>query len=190
MNGQQYVEERFGFKAKGEFRCKGWFEVPLTVVGLALVIPGALGIFDFLFNHTFGGGRPAIPFVIVAWAMFCWWIVRIAHTGVTYRYEADDKEFRIYEPKGHTEILYYPDITSVGYDPMYYLNGKVRGYVVTITTKYRILTYSYIFSGNRLYKTPEGSPFYIIEERAGLVKGIVPEGGAVRSGEESHGERY
>ena len=188
MNMESFVEERFGFRARGEFRCRGWFEVPLTALALAILLPGAFGIFSFLYYNTMGGGFTAIPLFIAVWGVFCWWLVRIAHTGVTYRYEADDKEFRIYEPKNHTEILYYNDVTAVNYDPLFYLNTKLRGYKVTITTKYRTLTYSYIFNGNRLYKKPEGTPFFILEERAGLVKDYVPEGGAVRSGKENHGK--
>lgn len=188
MTGRQYVEERFGFKARGEFRCKGWFEIPLTAVGLGIALPGAFGIFNFLYYNTMGGGFAAIPLLIAVWGVFCWWIVRIAHTGVTYRYEADDKEFRIYEPGNHTEILYFTDVTAVDYNPLYYLNGKLRGYKVTIATKYRSLTYEYIFTGNRIFTTPEGSPFYIIEERAGLVSGVIQDGEAVRSGEENYGK--
>lgn len=188
MNMAGYVEERFGFRAKGEYRCKGWFELPLTVLALVILLPGALGIFNFLYYRTMGGGFAAIPLLIAVWGMLCWWLVRIAHSGVTYRYEADDKEFRIYEPKNHTEILYYNDVTGVKYDPLYYLNGKIRGYKVTISTKYRALSYNYIFNGHKLFTNPEGTPFFIIEERAGLVNNYVPEGGAVRSGKESHGK--
>lgn len=189
MTGQEAFEERFGFKAKGEFRCIAWFEIPLTVVGLAILVPIGIIIFRFLVDPytTFGGGLTAVPVALAVWAIFCWWIVRIGHTGVTYRYEADDKEFRIFEPGNRSEVFYYSDVMSADYQPIYYLNRKIRGYKVTITTRYRTKTYKYIFSNNKLNKDPEGSPFFILEQRSGLVHGIVPEGGAVRSGEEQHG---
>lgn len=188
MTGEQSFEERFGFKAKGEFRCKGWFEIPLTVFGLAIIVPGGLAIFQFLADpfKTFGGGLPAVPFALAVWALFCWWIVRIAHTGVTYRYDADEKEYRITDPKRNVVTFYYADIVSVDYKPLYYIHRKLRGYRVTINTKYRAFSYNYIFSNRKVHTKPEDTPFFIIEQRAGLAKGFIREGGAVRTGEDNN----
>lgn len=183
MTGQEAFEERFGFKARGEFRCDGWFKIPITAIGLGILLPGAILIFKFLADPytTFGGGLTVVPLALAVWGIFCWWIVRIAHTGVTYRYEADEKEFRIINPDKHSDVFYYPDVVSVDYKPIYYINRKIRGYRVTITTKYLSKKYDYIFSDNRLIKTPQGSPFFILEQRSGLADGYVEEGGATRT---------
>lgn len=183
MTGQEAFEERFGFKARGEFRCRAFFEIPLTVIGLGILIPVSVLIIKFLTDPytTFGGGLTAVPLALAVWGIFCWWIVRIAHTGVTYRYEADEKEFRIITPDKHSDVFYYPDVVSVDYKPIYYINRKIRGYRVTVTTKYLSKKYDYIFSDNRLIKTPQGSPFFILEQRSGLADGYVEEGGATRT---------
>ena len=120
MTGQQSFEERFGFMARGQFRCIGWFEKPLTVLGLLLLLVGGVLITVLFANpyFAFGGSFGALPFVLAAWFILCWWIVRIAHTGVTCRYEANDSEFRITDNRQHTEIFYYPDIMGVDYKPI------------------------------------------------------------------------
>ena len=179
MTGQEAFEERFGFKARGEFRCTGWFEIPMTILGIILAIPGLFFVL-FLFNYQLLGFLGILVFVPV-WAILCWWLIRIGHIGVTYHYEADEKEFRIINPDKHSDVFYYPDVVSVDYKPIYYINRKIRGYRVTVTTKYLSKKYDYIFSDNRLIKTPQGSPFFILEQRSGLADGYVEEGGATRT---------
>lgn len=178
MTGEQDFEERFGFKARGEFRCQGWFEIPVTILGLLMIIPGYF-VAKYLMSYALLGVLGLLVFIPV-WGIIMWWIVRVGHTGVTYRYEADDNEFRITAPK-NTETLYYKDIAAVNYKPKYFLNRKIRGYKVTISTRYRSLVYKYIFPGGKVNQSPENTPFFILEKRAGLVQGVIPEGGAGRT---------
>ncbi|MBP0983592.1 MAG: hypothetical protein J6A19_07690 [Oscillospiraceae bacterium] len=52
MTGQEAFEERFGFKARGEFRCDGWFKIPITAIGLGILLPGAILIFKAIPHKT------------------------------------------------------------------------------------------------------------------------------------------
>lgn len=174
MTGREAFEERFGFKARGEFRVRGWFEVPLTMVGLIMLVIGPPAILNKMADpdFAFGGTFAAVPLALLIWAVFWWWIVRIAHSGVTCRYEADEKEFRITSvgKKPKREVLYYTDVTAVEYKPLHHLNRRLRGYRVTITTKYRKIVYDYVFGRKKLFTEPKDTPFRIIEEQAGLVR--------------------
>lgn len=174
MNGREAFEERFGFKAKGEFRVRGRFELPLTVTALFFIPYGEFFIVYTMANpwFAFGGSFGALPFAMALWALLCWWIVRIAHIGVICRYEGDDNEFRITDQHKHTEIFYYPDVTSVEYQPIMYINKKIRGYKVTIHTKYRSVSYQFIASGKQPIRGPEDTPFFVLEQHCGLVRDI------------------
>lgn len=170
MTGREAFEERFGFRAKGEFRVRGLFEIPLTIVALLLMVGGSAVLIIVMANPetAFGGTFGALPFAVAIWVMLCWWLVRIAHSGVTCRYEGDDKEFRITDNRKHTEIFYYPDVTGVDYKPIKYLNKRQRGYIVTIHTKYRAVKYEYIASGRQRVNSPEDTPFFLLEQHCGL----------------------
>lgn len=174
MNGREAFEERFGFRAKGQFRVRGWFEIPLTATGIASIPAGEFLIIRTMANPNFalGGSFGALPFVMAAWALFCWWIVRIAHTGATCHYDGNDDEFRITDQNKHTEIFYYQDITGIDYVPIKYLNKKTRGFKVTINTKYRKVTYQFIASGKQRVNEPEDTPFFVLEQHCGLTRDI------------------
>lgn len=167
MTGQEAFDERFGFKVRGEFRVRGWFELPLTAAALILLVVGGFFIFRRMADPYFalGASFGAVPFVLAAWALLCWWLVRIAHTGVTCRYEGDDQEFRITDQHGHTETLYYSDISGVDFRPIRYINRRLRGYVVTVRTKYRSLRYQFIATGHQRINAPEDTPFFVLEQR-------------------------
>lgn len=172
MTGREAFEERFGFRAKGEFRVRAWFEIPLTIAGIASLIIGEFIIITTMRDpyFAFGGSFGALPFVGAAWVIFCWWIVRIAHIGSVCRFTGDDNEFRITDPNGHVEIFYYPDITGIDYTPIRYITKKLRGYKVTINTKYRSVVYQYIAYGKQRILSPNDTPFYVLEQHCGLVK--------------------
>lgn len=174
MNGREAFEERFGFKAKGEFRVRAWFEIPLTIAALVLMVFGSAALFNFMSNPytAFGGTFGALPFAVALWVIICWWIVRIAHMGAVCRYIGNDDEFQITDQNKHTEVLYYPDITAVDYKPIRYLNKKLRGYTVTIHTKYRSIVYQYIAYGKQRITGPEDTPFFILEQHCGLTRDI------------------
>lgn len=183
MTGREAFEERFGFKARGEFRVRGWFEVPLTMVGLIMLVIGPPAILNKMADpdFAFGGTFAAVPLALLIWAVFWWWIVRIAHSGVTCRYEADEKEFRITDNKHHTVVFYYTDIVGVDYAPIKYLNRLQRGFKVTVRTKYRNVTYCYIVTKAKFELDPESTPFFILESHSGLTSGIEQDGTATRT---------
>ncbi len=169
MTGNQAFEQRFGFRAKGEFRCSFPFEAVISSIAAGFLVIGEL---SFLLNYTwlvFRTNNMITPMVImIVWGFFWLWMVRISLTGMTCRYEADEKEFRITAPFNRNDVFYYADIESVSYKPIRYPTGRIRGYRVTIKSRYRAYQYKYIFSKNKLKTAPEYSPFHIIEERAGL----------------------
>lgn len=63
MTGRQAFEERFGFRARGEFRVCGIFEIPLTVMALLLMAGGSVALIVVMANPetAFGGTFGALP---------------------------------------------------------------------------------------------------------------------------------
>lgn len=102
--------------------------------------------------------------------LLCMGVFNVITSGVEYRYDAKAEEFLIIDGKGGQTIISYADVVSVSYKPKK-LFTRQRGYTVTIETKYRDFVYEYIYSKNKLWKDPSGSPFHIIEERAELMRG-------------------
>lgn len=169
MTGDQAFEQRFGFRAMGEFRCSFPFETGFSAIVWGFLLLGELSFLMRYYELSFRFNNLLTPMVIMmVWGFFWLWMVRISFTGMTCRYEADDKEFRITAPFNRNEVFYYADVEAVSYKPIKYLTGRVRGYRVTIKSRYRAYNYKYIFSKNKLKTAPEDSPFHIIEERAGL----------------------
>lgn len=80
-----------------------------------------------------------------------------------YSYEADSLEFRITDPKGKCDTIYYIDVTDVRYSPLKQL-GIQRGYKVEIITKYRTITYNWLFLRNRKFQKTSETPFKVIED--------------------------
>lgn len=173
MGGAQAFDERFGFRVKGTFRVRGYFEIPLTIVAalLYVVLGGIIVLWMAQPATAFGGTFPAVPLFIAVWTIFCWWLVRIAHSGVTCSYEGNDDEFCITDFRHHTEIFYYPDVEEVEYKPMKYLNDRLRGYYVTIRTKYRTVSYEFIALGRQPLRSPEDTPFYELERHSKFIRG-------------------
>ena len=100
------------------------------------------------------------------WAGICVFIIGAIHTGVTYKYFADDNEFKITDNHKHTEYLFYSDIVSVEYSPIKLFSRIPRGFHVTITTEYRTIEYDYLFFGHFRSTSPEDTPFYLLEKRS------------------------
>lgn len=80
-----------------------------------------------------------------------------------YTYEADSKEFRITDSKGRRETIYYNDVNEVCYKKLKFF-GRHSGYKVDIITKYRTITYNWLFLKNRKFQKTSETPFYVIEE--------------------------
>lgn len=183
MTGEQANEERFGFKARGQFRCISPYEKPMTILILAIGLVVEILVIIWMANPAtaLGGTFGALPFAAALIAMAIWWFVRIAHLGRVYLYEADENEFRIIRPDKSVDTYYYTDMDGIDYKPIHYVNRKHRGFAVTVRTKYRATKYNYIFSTNKLFRSEGDTPFRILERRSGLVQSEPFDGMVFRS---------
>lgn len=168
-SGNSY-EERFGFHAKGSFNLRSakWEPVLLVITAAATL---ALW-FTALILIVFPQDSPLLylaALVMVSAVCFCigGGAVRVVLSGEKFLYEADEKEFRIYKENGGSkklvETFYYIDVTGVKYKKL----KPFRGYLVTVTTKYREYKYQYLFRGPKSTRNEEHCPFSIIGQRKG-----------------------
>lgn len=185
--GYSQLSDRFGFRAVGNFRCARksealWLSVVAVVYTLALVIiiwnavlvlstdysekvliyasSTANGIFMFVSVFAM------IPLVTFAAII----VVRIITKGVVYSYTANDEMLIITDPKGEKTSFYYSDMESVTYEKLTLFAVRECGFDVYVKTKYRTHNYQYICSKNKLLRGEKDTPFFILEERAGLKK--------------------
>lgn len=166
------AEDRFGFRTSGTVRVQNRFEKPVVTALALFALLGVIAVFMFigvpdsvgLFNLLLKSG---ISFV---WVFICFSSVSFVLMGRQWNYDADEKQFRLFIPNKPADIFYYEDIEEVRFTPLF-LYRLERGYRVVISTKYREFTYSYIYTKNKVHRTPEGSPYYVIVERSGLVRG-------------------
>lgn len=164
--GNSY-EERFGFKAKGSFNCRNKMEPILVVIVVAVTV--ALWIVAYLniVAPQFSPVNAITAFFLVSAVFFCigGGAVRVVLAGDRFLYEADEKEFRIYKEKGGNKVLietfYYVDVVGVKYQKMV----PFRGFLVTVSTKYRQYKYQYLFRGVKSTRDEEHCPFNILEQR-------------------------
>lgn len=98
-------------------------------------------------------------------AVVCVVCIPVILYGRRCTYTANETELEAKTSKG-SEFLYYSEVSEVIYKPMY-LFGKERGFLVTIVTGIRDITFRYIFDNEDLHK-PEHTPFYLLELNAGL----------------------
>ncbi len=154
-----YVENDDDFMiARASFHTPHRFELLVAV----LCIAGCLFTFAAIsFISNWLDYSPLILFSLLAIPIFIG-IWRVARR-TEYKYEADGREFRITDPKGRKETIYYCDVEAVNYKPLRGLFGQ-RGYKVDIVTKYRTITYNCLFLANRKYQNTHELPFHIIEE--------------------------
>lgn len=168
----------YGIIARGEMRCRRKGEsLRAFAVILAILLCQAAAL-AVLANNVATSDIIELPFQGLEFLlltegafMIGWGVVRMICDGRPYTYEADEKEFRITSvgKKPKREVLYYTDVAAVEYKPLHHLNRRLRGYRVTITTKYRKIVYDYVFGRKKLFTEPKDTPFRIIEEQAGLV---------------------
>lgn len=164
-------EDRFGYRSRGEFRCTRKSEtllLGLLAGGYALLV--ALTIMCALVCASLLDVVVIVAMIVGVIPLFTIIgvvLLRVIIYGNGYTYNADSEKMMITDHKGYSNVFYYKDVMYVTYEPLTLFTG-VRGYHVRITDKKnRCVKYNYIFSKNKLLRTPEGSPFFIIEERAG-----------------------
>ncbi len=163
-------ESYFEFRERGSFRCQQPNEL---LICAAVVIPLfiVLSMFSMWLASFNIFGLVFLSFILfeAISVMICMGVFNVITSGVDYKYDAKAEEFLITDNNGSQTVIMYADVVSIRYKPKK-LFWKQRGYTVTIETRYRDFVYEYIYSKNKLWKDPSGSPFHIIEERSKLMK--------------------
>lgn len=181
------LSDRFDFRAVGNFRCARksealWLSVVAVVYTLALVIIiwNAVLVLSTDYSEKvliyasstvngivmFVSVFAMIPIITVIVAI----AVKMITSGVEYSYTANDEMLIITDPKGEKTSFYYSDMESVTYEKLTLFSERQRGFDVYVKTKYRTFRYQYIYSKNKLLRGEKDTPFFILEERAGLKK--------------------
>ncbi len=162
-------EDRFEFRTVGTFRCANKNEMLLC----AVILPPLFILLTLAATMIAGLtilGMDVLAFILlmVVVVMIVITVFRCITGGVEYHYKADSQRFTVISPKGEETVFVYSDVKGVYYKEKH-LFTKERGYTVTIFTTDDMVVYEYIYSKNKLLRDTTGTPFYIIEERAGLV---------------------
>lgn len=164
--GNSY-EERFGFKAKGSFNCRNKKEPVLVAVVVAVTVALWFAAYLYIVDPQASVLLYVLALFMVSAVFFCigGGAVRVVMAGDRFFYEADEKEFRIYKERGGNKVLietfYYVDVVGVEYRKMV----PFRGYLVTVSTKYRQYKYQYLFRGVKSTRDAEHCPFNILAQR-------------------------
>ncbi len=189
-NGYSQLSDRFGFRALGTFRCVRQRESFLFVIvaviyilclcivvwNAVIVLSSDLSVPIFDYDKKMSDYAPTLNLLCVILSVIimmlltvaAWIAVKIITNGSVYSYTANEEVFIITDPKGEKTRFYYSDIESVTYSELTTLFARQRGFDVTVHTKYRSYYYQYIYSKNKLLKEEKDTPFFILEERAGL----------------------
>lgn len=183
--GYSQVSDRFGFRAVGNFRCARKSEaimlaavaVVYTLVLVAIIWNAVLVLSTdysekvLIYASSTVNGivlfvsvLAMIPFATIAAII----AVRAITKGVVYSYTANDEMMLITDPKGEKTSFYYCDMESVTYEKLTLFAVRERGFDVYVKTKYRTFRYQYIYSKNKLLRGENDTPFFILEEKAGL----------------------
>ena len=167
--GNSY-EERFGYHAKGSINLRnGKWEPVLTVAVITVTVLLWWVAFRYIVVPQDSPLLYVLALFLVSAVFFCIGegAVRVVMTGEKFLYEADEKEFRIYRERGGNKVLvetfYFVDVVGVKYQKMV----PFRGYLVTVSTKYRQYKYQYLFRGVKSTRDEEHCPFQILEQRKG-----------------------
>ncbi len=190
--GYSQIEDRYGFCAKGTFRCPkkreplmlaivaivytAWLVIVAVNAVIVLSRDNTMPIFDY--DRTLEDFLPTVDLVIVIITVLLLVLLTVAvmivvpiiTSGREYTYFADEIKMVITDPDGIKTVFEYKDIISVTYERLTLFARRERGYDVYIETKYRTHNYQYIFSKNKLLRQEKDTPFFILEERAGLKK--------------------
>lgn len=190
--GYSHIDDRFGFCAKGTFRCPkkkeplmlavvamvytAWLVIVVVNAVIVLSRDNTMPIFDPY--RTLEDFLPTVDLVIVIITVLLLVLLTVAvviaviiiTSGREYTYFADEIKMVITDPDGAKTVFEYKDIVSVRYEKLTLFTRRDRGYDVYIETRYRTHNYQYIYSKNKLLRQEKNTPFFILEERAGLKK--------------------
>ncbi len=161
------IKENEKLLRKGEFRCARNSEriMLLFIMGLIFTVGVIvlscldLGEMNYMLDTMVGVCIFMLICLAIVWA--------VAASDKVYHYEALETEFVVTDSNGKKEIFYYTDIKDIVYCP-FGATGKKHGYKVTISTGVRDIVYNYVFSENKFFTEPEGTPFYYLAYNAGL----------------------
>ena len=167
----RYTEEREKMLNKGEFKCAYDHEmIFLAIIGVVLVVSLIAALPFLLFAADFLGGRHVVdtllalllPFYLVFGTIFA-----VIMSGRTCHYDAGETEFVITGPGKRKEYFYYDDVHDIRTEELK-LFGKKRGYIVTISTGVRDISYRYVFGKNKVFTGIDATPFYYLGINSGL----------------------
>ncbi|MGN0650960.1 MAG: hypothetical protein ACI4KM_11025 [Oscillospiraceae bacterium] len=179
------AEDRFGFFDSGTIKVRYRFDIPIILAMLAVLLAGIVcmiiemnavemkesgevsyRLIAFGFNM---GMFTVVAALVVAWALICAAVTIVLLTGTHRRFSADEESFTLILSGGAREQFFYDDIEEVRFSSLRILFIE-RGFRVTIRTRFRNYTCDTIYTQNKVHRTPEGTAFFIIVQRAGLVK--------------------
>lgn len=188
--GYTVMSDRFGFRALGSFRCRRKNETMIlavtaalytlcaviTIVNAVMVLSGDLSMPIFDYDKTVDDFAPTLDLLCVITSVIILLIfsavavavVIIVIGGEEYSFKANELKMLITAPDGSVTELPYCDIVEVSYEPLTLFSNRPRGFDVYISTKYRTIRYQYIYSKNKLLREEKHTPFFILEEQAGL----------------------
>ncbi len=173
------LDERFGFETSGTFHCPYSVEKFYIVLLLILAIGGCVGL-DILLVSSFPDDSDVFLFLALAllvsfaiWLLICFIALKLLLKGSEYYYKADESKLTIFHGP-QTMDFFYMNIMNVRYEPLMLLKWQ-RGFVVTVVTRKGTHTFKYIYDNIHARMAPENTPFYILEDRAGLRKEADPD---------------
>lgn len=147
---------------------KGSFRAPRSILNLVALIAALCGaavlfffIVWFLLRNNVLQGLISILLTAALLVILVGLYRAVSYIEMTY--EATKSEFRVTDPKGGRDVIYYQDVDDVRYTPLRRL-GRQCGYNVSIITKYRTITYKYLFIKNKSFQAPSETPFDIIKQ--------------------------
>lgn len=153
---------------KGSFRCaakpsrwKLMFLMGLAFTAAALVlsfIPFG-GKADMLFDTMVYVCIGLELILGIGWA--------VTGSDKEYSYEAGENDFTVTAPSGEKQVIYYSDVKAISFSS--FRDSKTRfGYTVTIVTGLRDITYRCLFTDNKFFTGPEGTPFHYLSVNSGV----------------------
>ena len=188
--GYSKVSDRYGFRALGSFRCRRSSEtLMLTIAAVIYVLCFIVTIINMIdvltddnsvpileYDATMADYTPtlnilcvitsvAIMFVLTVGVLIA---VAVIINGEEYRYTANEEKMTITDPKGKKTEFYYTDIKKVTYEKLTLFLDRQRGFDVYIDNGCHVFRYQYIYGKNKLLREEKHTPFFILEEQAGL----------------------
>lgn len=145
-----------------------WVLISVAGIGLIWYFSYLLSSVDMLQEGEVREGTPELMILLIeGWLIIVAFAYAIISSGGLCHYSAGETEFIIKGPGKKQEVFYYNDVYEVRYEPIKLLFFN-RGYIVTITTGVREITYRYLYGDGKRNRRIEDSPFRYLEYNSGL----------------------